>query len=282
MVPRRRFCAFPSLHPPTIDGKIDPGQWQGAAAITGFPNLNGEMSLPQYLQPVWYLAYDDQNLYLAFHYPVFPKGSLRAAIKGKRDKQAAGDAMTMGDDHTEIEICNTGREKAVSGYFYKFLTNPWDVVVDQKVRWSIGQMGYEYDTGAVAKSRFTDDYWEQEIAIPLKDLGTTRINDGDRWVMQLVSAQDPGGSYWTWAPAGWLAFHKFPEVIFDSQAAAVQFVGVGDWMNGNPDFAFKMANTRSQDLRIRVSVKIAAPDGKTLFDRTALVKLKAGQCAKST
>lgn len=175
-------------HPPAIDGKLDPRQWRDAAAITGFPNLNGEMSLPQSLQPIWYLAYDDQNLYLAFHYPVFPRGSLRSAVKTKRDKPAASDAIIMGDDHTEIEICNTGREKAVAGYFYKFLTNPWDVVIDQKVRWSVGQMGYEYDTGAIAKSYFANDYWEQEIAIPLKDLGTARINDGDRWVMQIVSA----------------------------------------------------------------------------------------------
>ena len=237
--PKTPTLRIPKLaRPPVIDGKIDPEEWKGAAAITGFPNLNGEMSLPQFLQPVWYLAYDEQNLYLAFHYPVYPKGSLRAATKSKADKQAAGEAI-LWDDHTEIEICTTGRAKAVSSYFFKFITNPWDVVIDQKVRWSIGQMGFEYDTGATAKSLFTADYWDQEIAIPLRDLDVTKINDGDRWVMQIVSAQDTGGSYWTWVPATWLAFHSFPEVVFDSKAAAVQFVGVGDWMNGNPDFTFK-------------------------------------------
>src|SRR5690348_14109559 len=68
---------------PVIDGVLDPTEWRGAAAVTGFPNLNGELSLPQFLQPLWYLAYDDQNLYLAFRYPVHPKGSLRAARKSK-------------------------------------------------------------------------------------------------------------------------------------------------------------------------------------------------------
>lgn len=38
------------------------------------------------------------------------------------------------DDHTEIEFCTIGREKAVSGYFFKFMTNPWDVIADQKMR----------------------------------------------------------------------------------------------------------------------------------------------------
>ncbi len=263
------------VHPPTIDGRIEPGEWQSAAAITGFPNLNESMSLPQFLQPVWYVGYDDQNLYLAFRYPVYPKGSLRAAVKNKLDKEAAGGAI-LWDDHTEIEICNIGRAKAVSGYFYKFMTNPWDVVIDQKVRWSIGQMGFDYDTGAIAKSHFTASYWEQEIAIPLKSLGTSHIQDGTHWVMQLVSAQDSGGSYWTWAPATWLDFPSFPEVIFDSKAAAVQFTGVGDWMDGNPDLAFHVFNPQAKDIRLKVAAKIVAADGKVLLDRTDPVTVAPG------
>jgi hypothetical protein len=263
------------LKAPVIDGTIDPKEWQGAAAVTGFPNLNQEMSLPQELQPIWYLGYDDKNLYLAFRYPVFPKGTLRAACKSKA--KAEGQQDILWDDHTEIEICNTGREKAVSGYFYKFMTNPWDVVSDQKVRWSIGQLGYEYDTGTVVKSSFDKDYWDQEIAIPLKDLGTASIEDGARWVMQIVSAQDSGGNYYTWVPATWLAFHKFPEVIFDSQAAAVQFNGVGDWMEGNPDFSFKLFNPQHRDIGLHLAVKVVGPQSKVLLDQNKIVNLKPGQ-----
>jgi hypothetical protein len=274
--PKTPVLRIPKLSKaPVIDGKIDPKEWQGATAVTAFPNLNGEMSLPQFLQPVWYLAYDDQNLYLAFHYPVYPKGSLRAACKTKA--MAEGSQAILWDDHTEIEICDTARERAVSGYFFKFMTNPWDVVSDQKVRWSIGQQGYEYDTGTVVKSTFTDDYWDQEIAIPIKDLGVNQIKDGDKWFMQIVSAQDSGGNYWTWTPATWLAFHKFPEVIFDSKAAAVQFTGVGDWMNGNPDFTFQMFNPQQKDIDVNVGVKIIGSDGKVLLDQTKPVALKPGE-----
>jgi hypothetical protein len=263
------------LKPPVLDGTINPAEWQGATAVTGFCNLNGEMSLPQFLQPIWYLAYDDHNLYLAFRYPIYPSGTLRAATKTKAKAELEQGALW--DDHTEIEICNTARDKAVSGYFYKFITNPWDVVSDQKVRWSVGQLGFEYDTGTVVKSTFDDHYWNQEIAIPLKDLGTQSIEDGARWIIQLVSAQDSGGNYWTWVPATWLAFHKFPEVVFDSQAAAVQFTGVGDWMKGNPDFTFKLFNPQKKDINLHLAVKVVGPDNKVLLDQNTPVTLKAGQ-----
>jgi hypothetical protein len=261
------------LHAPVIDGKIDPKEWQGAAAVTGFPNLNGEMSLPQFLQPVWYLGYDDKNLYMAFKYPIYPKGTLHASSKTKEDAEN----NILWDDHSEIEICNKGRETAVSGYFFKIMTNPWDVVADQKVRWSIGQQGWEYSTGATAKSSFTPDTWEQEIAIPIKNLGVTQIKDGDNWVLQLVSAQDSGSSYWTWTPATWLAFNKFPSIVFDSTAAAVQFDGVGEWMKGDPDFTFDCFNPQSKPVHLKIAVKIVSPDGKTLLDQTDPVTLAPGE-----
>ncbi|HXR48711.1 MAG TPA: glycoside hydrolase domain-containing protein [Candidatus Limnocylindrales bacterium] len=264
--------------PPVIDGKIDPEEWKGATAVTAFPNYNLDMSLPQSLQPVWYVAYDDNYFYLAFHYPVYPKGSLRAVCKTKpeAEEQVAGKDILF-EDHTEIEICNIGRDKAVSGYFFKFMTNPWDVVSDQKVRWSVGLPGYEYESGAVAKSVFTADAWDQEIAIPIKALDVKKIQDGDSWVMQLVSAQDAGGNYYTWVPATWLQFHRFPEILFDSKAVAVQFTGVGDWMNGNPDYTFKTFNPQKQDVTINLGVKMVASDGRVLLDRNDSVALKPGE-----
>ena len=264
--------------PPVIDGKIDPDEWKGATAVTAFPNFNSDMSLPQFLQPVWYVAYDDNYFYLAFHYPVYPKGSLHAVCKTKPEAEAqvAGKDILY-EDHTEIEICTIGRDKAVSGYFFKFMSNPWDVVSDQKVRWSVGLPGYEYESGAVAKSVFTEDAWDQEIAIPIKALDVTKIKDGDSWVMQLVSAQDPGGNYWAWVPATWLQFHRFPGIVFDSKAVAVQLTGVGDWMNGNPDFTFKLFNPQPQDVTLKLGVKIVGAEGKVLLDQSDPVVLKPGK-----
>ena len=104
--PKTPILRVPKLaRPPVIDGKLDPEQWKGAAAVTAFPNLGSGMSLPQFLQPVWYVAYDDNNFYLAFHYPVYPQGTLRAVGKTQPEaqEQVAGKLIRW-DDHSEIEI----------------------------------------------------------------------------------------------------------------------------------------------------------------------------------
>lgn len=255
--------------PPLIDGKILDEEWKEASAVTGFLNFGyPPHSLPNFLQPVWYIGYDDNYLYLAFKYPIYPPGSLKAKAKTKKlaESNILEESILL-DDHTEIQICNIGRENALKKYFYKFMTNPWDVVSDQKVQYSIGQMGYEYETDTILKSYFDESIWMQEIAIPLKDLDVKKIQDETKWVLQLVSAQDPGGNYYAWAPYHWLYFDKHPEVIFDSKAVSFQFLSLGDWMNGNLELKFKIFNSKEKKEEMKFFVEIENPNGENIFKK---------------
>jgi hypothetical protein len=263
---------------PVIDGKIEKNQWKGAAAITGFINLSG-MSLPQFLQPVWYFGYTDNDLYLAFRLPVFPPGSLQARVKTQVEAETNYTPI-LGDDHTEIEICNIGRENALSGYFYKLMTNPFDAFSFQKYRYSIGQPGYEYETNIKVKSTFTKDYWEQEIAIPLKDLGTKQIKNGEKWAIQLVNARNSGSDYYTWAPYTWLRFDAFPEIIFDPHSVSVQFVSVGQWMHGNPAFEFNVYNPYNSEKTLKFIIKITNSKSRILFNQTKQINITSGESKK--
>ncbi|HEY3415324.1 MAG TPA: glycoside hydrolase domain-containing protein [Armatimonadota bacterium] len=264
---------------PVIDGVIDKEEWRGATAITGFTNFGfPPLSIPDDLQPRWYLAYDDTNFYLAFQYPVYPKGSLRGKCKTR--EQAENQLTNEGilwDDHTEIQICTVARTAAISDHFYKFMTNAWDVMADQKIRYSIGQWGVEYETSALVRSKFNDDCWTQEIAIPLKDVGEKGLADGRKWVMQLVSAQDCAQNYYAWVPIGWLAFHAFPEVTFDSQAVAVQFTSLGEWMKGNPNLQFQLYNSTREPHDIKIDCTMLDPAGKELYRGAKQVTVKGGE-----
>ncbi|MCM8768176.1 MAG: DUF6067 family protein [Candidatus Omnitrophica bacterium] len=268
---------LPQISPkPVIDGFINQDEWKGAAAVTGFVNYGFPPTpLPQFLQPVWYLAYDQEYVYLAHRYPVFPPGTLRARAKTKEKAEAQffQDSILM-DDHTEIQIVTVGRKNAIQSHFYKFATNPWDMVSDQKVQYSIGQMGQEYESRTVAQSRFQDTFWEQEIAIPLKDLNVSKIADGQTWVLQLVSAQDPGYNFYSWAyDAHWLHNDQHPEVILDSQAMAFQFLSLGDWMKGNPEFKFQAFNPGKVLRRLVIKVAITDPNGRLIFAEEKQVRV---------
>lgn len=267
---------------PVIDGIISAEEWKSATAITGFANYGfPPLSLPNFLQPVWYLGYDDNFFYLAFKYPVYPKGSLHAKCKTKEqaESQFFLDSI-LTDDHTEIQICNVGRENAISSHFYKFMTNPWDMVSDQKVRYSIGQWGYEYETEPLVKSHFSEDMWEQEIAIPLGALEEKEIVDGKKWTVQLVSAQDYCANYYAWQPIDWLQFKSFPEIIFDSKSLAVQFLSLGEWMQGNPGLEFCLYNPTKDTHSLEISAEVISSSGEQLFEKKKTISLQPGESKK--
>src|SRR5688572_15650583 len=64
------FAAEPSMrltipraaHPPTLDGKIAPGEWDHATAVTGLINQFDGLAHPR--QATFWIAYDDANVYV--------------------------------------------------------------------------------------------------------------------------------------------------------------------------------------------------------------------------
>lgn len=279
------YSSYPTLRipkmlkAPVIDGVIGEEEWKGAAAVTGFKNCSPSHSLPSSLQPCWYIGYDDQYLYLAQRMPIYPKGSLRAVMKTAED---ADFGQIWFDDHTEIRIVTVGRDRALSGdgYFFNFMTNPWDKVADWKVRWSLANMGKEYHADVVLKSHFNEETWEQEIAIPFKDLDNIKIEDEKSLPIQLVSARSGENNYYGWGPGNWIQAMVSPEVIFDSRALAVQFLSLGDWMNGNPDLTFNIYNPDKATRVLDINVVILNPKGEQLFAQTKTVPVKSGETIK--
>jgi len=52
-----------ATHPPTLDGKLAPGEWDDAAAVTGIINQFDGVAHPR--QATFWLKYDDGNMYVA-------------------------------------------------------------------------------------------------------------------------------------------------------------------------------------------------------------------------
>lgn len=59
---------------PVIDGKINEEEWRYAYAVTAFRggSIVNKYAYSESLRMIWYLGYDDKNLYLAMN-AVFPK-----------------------------------------------------------------------------------------------------------------------------------------------------------------------------------------------------------------
>lgn len=268
------------VKPPLIDGKITPEEWKGAAAITGFnSHFAGNLSLPQKLQPLWYIAYDDDNLYLAMHCPVYPEKTLKAIGRSKTEIEVNMHLKSLvgnGSARTEIQFCTQGRANGLFG-FYKFMANPMDLMSDQYMRYSIGQPGFDYESRASVKSNYNGKSWDQEYAFPLKDFGIEELQNGTRWPIHLAVCPSSGTyNYWT-GTAHWLNWDSKPELLFDSTAPVVQFLSVGDWTNGNPELAFRVRSTGPNKCGLVFTVRILNTKGTELYNEKRNVTVNQGE-----
>ncbi|HOL66361.1 MAG TPA: hypothetical protein PKX93_02760, partial [bacterium] len=88
--------------PPVIDGQINPEEWACMSAITGFRDYRNRLMIPSDLQPVWWIGYDTDYLYLAQKMPVYPPGTVKASVKqGDRGGIAQDVNSILYDDHVE-------------------------------------------------------------------------------------------------------------------------------------------------------------------------------------
>ena len=59
-----------TTHPPTLDGKLDPGEWDDATAVTGLINQFDGVAHPR--QATFWLKYGDKYVYVAQRSTLLP------------------------------------------------------------------------------------------------------------------------------------------------------------------------------------------------------------------
>jgi hypothetical protein len=266
---------------PTIDGTLAPGEWQGAAGISALvsacPAGGATPTIaPPIQQVTFYLAYDDQYLYLAMHSP--HQAGTYPQARCKHNDETWG---VLSEDHIEFQICKHTREQASTpGFgFYKMMVNPRGAMVDQ---WHLnGTVGSEelWSTGGQTKCTVTPTYWQLEMSVELAQMGLKSL-DARSLIMWLVRADWCNGIYFlTWGPGFWMGWNTMPEVTFDPAAPAVQLAGVGEIMDGNPAVVFNLCDTAGTAHALTGTLKILNKAGQTVCDERATATLAANGTA---
>jgi hypothetical protein len=158
----------------TIDGKIDPTEWQNAAGFTGMIGRESwNLEIPQ----TWgKIAYDDKNVYIALHSdnpPEVKNDPDNAALHGFVKKDAVQhDGNVNNDDHFLIQLM----PDATNGQIYSISANGINTVSD-----AAGKDDVSWQSEARVKSAVNSDGWSMEAAIPLQSLGIDQIKDGTSW-----------------------------------------------------------------------------------------------------
>jgi len=246
---------------PVIDGQIGDHEWDGASAVTGMATYLGTV-VPSFQQVVLYLGYDAQNLYLRMYSPK-PTDMVLVA----NCKESDNEGSLIFEDHIEIQISNHGRENVMRPGvgFYKICANPLDTLSDLWYFTATAGSEATWTSGARVKSAVHDDRWDMEMALPLKSIlpeGSTP--DNAHFIFQFVRADTCGGIYYVgWAAGDWQSWDRYPEIILDPHAPALQFDRVGDLAEGNLDAHMHLAATAGQPVTVHAQVLNAA--GIALF-----------------
>jgi hypothetical protein len=170
---------------PAIDGVLDDAVWAQAAALDSFTHGRPVEGVRDSLGTVALVAYDDKNLYVAFHAKDAPDKVQAPVVP--RDQVGQGDWVgvsidTYNDQQRSFFLCANPLGIQMDG-------------VDQEGRDSDMAPDFQY----TSKGRVTADGYEVEMAIPFT---TLRFQPGEQVTFGFQAIRDikRDGTHMYWAP----------------------------------------------------------------------------------
>ena len=186
--------------PPKIDGKLDDACWQNSAKTGELIQFEPQRGEPSTQPTTIYLAYDANNLYIAFE-----------CFKTDMDKLAANltrrDSFFFSDDHVEVLIDTflDGRN------CYAFALNPLGTQTDRRLinegtnrRTGQSMIGtaISWDCDWQGQAAIGTDSWTAEFAIPFAELRFSKEMETATWGINFWRNDESPAEEQTWADLG--------------------------------------------------------------------------------
>lgn len=233
----RPFAIIPKINAaPLIDGKIEEKEWQNAVLIDDFVIWTMDAYTIDKVQT--YLAYDKNNIYVAF------KGSFA-------DKKLFTNTL---EEYKEIDSHLWGRNH------FGVKLSSGNTTIDLKAAPLLSKMDFKngdlaWNGSWTFKAAINEDNWTGEFKIPIADMGLNTISEGQIWQLQLTRCHPSGIS------AEWNGSLKFSENNFIK-------INVGDWPNARPQknaLAVQLNNHSTKKETIFTEISLLPFSGNPIF-----------------
>lgn len=209
--------------PPTLDGKLAPGEWDAATKTLILCRM-GKHEVAEKLGTVQ-LMYDDEHLYLGFH---------AAGVSAPLAKHRERDSWIWEDAAIEF-IWETAEPTKAR---FQIVVNSLNTIYDAK-------NGNAQWNGLTRSAAGPDgDGWSAEVALSFKELGVSPPKPGVVWTGNFMHDWDQlNGGYATWAysmtaDGTTMSFGNsaaFGALAFGDEAPAVRLESLGDLVAGKLD-----------------------------------------------
>ncbi|MEE9268627.1 MAG: DUF5916 domain-containing protein [Candidatus Krumholzibacteria bacterium] len=172
---------------PTIDGKLDEVMWQRAAKLTNFVEVTPGDNVEPAVQTDVLLAYDDENIYVAFVCHDEDVAGIRATVT---------DRDNIGRDDFAGIMFDTFNDRQNS---YEFYVNPYGIQYDQR-RSKGGGEDDSFDTVWQSAGEINSTGWTAELAIPFRSLRFPNVEEQEWGVHALRIRPRSSREQHSWAP----------------------------------------------------------------------------------
>jgi hypothetical protein len=265
--------------PPTIDGRIDAEEWREAVRLMGAADDAHAVDFAG-VDLAFYVAWDDEHLYLAGHAPL-PEN--KRLVRQRRERFTS---EVIWDDAFEFGISLLGRNRAEGEVdsFFKFIINSLGAGEYIRIYPNIGQYLYNWRPEMAIGNGVHDidgrRVWQIEIAIPLDDLSMPREHRAGDPVRLLFNQSMKLGDHFGWNPiptaSGFLVDTQWPTGLLTRDQPYAQVRRLGGLHQDRVELTVALVNPsdRSVTVDAKVLVRNEGQDpsrpGETLPDRVAL------------
>ena len=193
--------------PPRIDGVLDDAAWKGAPMPTGAwasYNPNRGDAMPEQFRMDVRVAYDDRNVYFAFHCFDNEPEKIRTTVT-RRDR-------AFSDDWVAISLDSAGTGQAA----YHLFTNPSGSQMDA-INTSASGEQFDADVVWYSAGKTVPDGYVLEVQIPLQTLRFTEAEDVRMGLVLMRKVSRIGYSYaWPEMLPGQWVFDRPAHLIFNT------------------------------------------------------------------
>ena len=262
----------------TVDGRMAPGEWAGAAGLTGFRTLGGGLSPRQWQT---FAAFDGASLYVAFR-------GLHEGMFRKDEAQGRDKGFSSHAEEVEIWMEPPGR-----GWF-QVIGLPSGAVMDQSQAdgwsWSPEKLTYRStteDSGETVAGilTFGKTFWTAELAIPFDGMDLEAPKDGETWRVNfcrdysVAKGERRTPEHWTTLSAISGTFsntREFGKAVFRDGSPGVVIQQLGDLERGNLALSGTASSPNAARVGVEAVLVLDAPGEKPVLRRTVMVDVKAG------
>jgi hypothetical protein len=263
--------AVPKLNKaPIIDGVMDLGEWDRAAACTGFVPAYGKFLA--HVQTVVWFGYDDTYFYVCFKNYRTKKNTLLS-------KRARGhDDINIVFDHAN-EIWLSPPEKPPVTFQAMF--NAYPAVWDEKKIPSLGNSQVSWSGKWELKSSENRNYWIIEGRAPITAFSNKKIKNNTIW-RGLFTSDDlagTGGGFTAWASGtGFDLIDRHGFFHFFNNRPSFQLLSVDTLFTGKVNLPIAVAAPaeKSADVKVTLNIRSRQNPDKSYVELCRVMNVPAG------